>query len=280
MKSYSYEEDPRKKKCFVDGMPWVSNCEKEWIDEVREKVEKKGLRIKFGPAPYIDCKTEIPYLIGVYSDLDPKEYSPVVFGGFYGFDRENYKKRRVYTGSLEDVVDLVQQELGITNSKDKKPVIATSCLTNCVGITGYNKENKAGFLIHADAMTHPILPVLVGSLGRLTPEKQVYGVHLIGGQSKGEKRHINRIIDSLTINNLNEKIRFEIVEKDLYGEDMKRNIALDTRTGEIFDYNASINGRDDLCARMMLCGFSLNLGVNVPPTLAYFPEELKLEERK
>ena len=155
---------------------------------------------------------------------------------------ENIKEifqENIYPGSLDDVVEIIQTQVGITCSKDKKPVLATYGVASCISLIGYEPNLKRGFLAHLDSLTNEVSQTIVGNLSKF-PENQNYELCLIGGNSLTNKDYVQKIIDSFTKNHFNSQIKFKIVKNDLFKDDESgsKSGALDTRTGKIYEYDA------------------------------------------
>ena len=145
--------------------------------------------------------------------------------------------REEYSSSFEDVFEIIQTEAGITCSEEEHPVLATYGIGPCVAIAGYEPNLKIGFIAHVDELTSNPSQTIVGNLERVSSD-QNYEVTLIGGNEETSRENVQKIIDNFTLNNLNPQIKFEIVDNELYEEDLNiKSIALDTRTGELYDYN-------------------------------------------
>ncbi len=52
-----------------------------------------------------------------------------------------------------NTIEIQQREGAITSGQDEKYVLATYALKVCIGVLGYNREEKLGFLMHADVLT-------------------------------------------------------------------------------------------------------------------------------
>lgn len=221
------------------GFELYSNWEEESSLELIEILKSKGISAFRDTAYMNDGKTILPGLCSIYTNVSKDKIKDVVYPWFFELERMNFKPKEKFSGSFDDVVEIVQQEFGITSAKDSKPVLATYGTGPCLAVVGYNPEDKIGFLAHLDSASSEISPALVYNLEKISKnKKQKYEFYIIGGQSKDQKKQVEEIIDSLTIRNLNEAVKFELTEKDLYGgnEISSRSMALDTRTGIVYDY--------------------------------------------
>lgn len=79
MTEYNYEEDPRRFRCKVDGLPWVLNHDVSELEEMVRSVNESGSDVRFGPAYLDDCTTELPHLVGIYSHLPVAKIGPTLF---------------------------------------------------------------------------------------------------------------------------------------------------------------------------------------------------------
>lgn len=274
----SWVKSPVQLRHEKNGLKWYLNIEEELGLELTDFLRTKGINAIYDIAYMGDGKTMIPEYCGIYTPNNKiKEFFK---DWYYELKRENYNPKQIYNDSPDDVKEIIQTEFGITHAKDKKPVLATRGLADCLGITGYNQKHKIGFLIHNDFGTSPISSSLVYHLGRLTEDKQKYEVHLIGELNKGIKKQVKKIIDSLTTYNFNKNVKFEIVEKDLYGggQIKSRSIALDTRNGEIYNYNSPFDKSEDMKERLKRVKFGINMRMKGSPILVYFPEKLNVKE--
>jgi len=163
-------------------------------------------------------------------------------GKKYNIDAPSYKSpvyienRTIpqYTGSHELVTFISQREQGVTNSSDKKPVLATSGLTACISIVGYDSSKRVGFLTHYDDLVdlNTSFTSLLGSL----PQDQEFGfdISIIGGD--GSSVNLYRAIKYQLKSGSSERIRLSVSEEDVFGN-VLRSVALDTRTGEKYVYD-------------------------------------------
>lgn len=275
----SWVKSPVQLRHEKNGFKWYSNIDRELVLELTDFLRTKGIKAIYDAAYISDGKTMLPGYCGIYTPKNNK-IGEFFEKWYYELERENYNYKQIYNDSPDDVKEIIQTEFGITHAKDKKPVLATRGLADCLGITGYNQKHKIGFLIHNDFGTSPISSSLVYHLGRLTEDKQKYEVHLIGGLNKGIKKQVKKIIDSLTTYNFNENVKFEIVEKDLYGggQIKSRSIALDTRNGEICNYNGPFDKSEDMEKRLKRVEFGITRRMKGSSILVYFPEKLNVKE--
>jgi hypothetical protein len=139
-----------------------------------------------------------------------------------------------YSGS-NDLVSIVSQgEQGITNSSDKKPVLATFGIGPCVSVVGYDSSKKTGFLTHYDSCVD--LENSLASLFGLFPKDQEFNfdVSIIGGDGSSVSTY--RAIKSQLESKSDTALRLNVSEEDIFGNE-SRSVALDTRTGQKFVYD-------------------------------------------
>ncbi len=143
------------------------------------------------------------------------------------------KERSVYNSKYKLLIEVFQGEYAITNKNDKKPVLASGVLGPCVAITGWS--NGVGFLIHYDSLTlvYESLESLVNDLG----DNKEFEIRIIGGMDFLSDSLIYSI-ESIILSQ--ELIKGRIIERDVGGV-KARAVALDTRTGELFNYKPNNN---------------------------------------
>jgi len=156
--------------------------------------------------------------------------------------KEKPPTRPPYQGKYEEMVEVFQKEFAVTKKEDPKPVLTTYGLGPCIAIVGWSPKHKIGFLTHYDSSTE-----LSSSFGRLLykisqqlgSETSKFDVRIIGGYTNQSEQIIVFLKSRL---NINEKIKMGVIEEDILGyHSLKRNVVLDTRTGETFSYNPKLN---------------------------------------
>ena len=147
--------------------------------------------------------------------------------------------RPPYNRSYQDIAEIFQGELGITNSDDPKPVLATYGVGPCVAFTGWAPKQKAGFLAHYDGLTDlsESFEVLLYWTSKSVRDLPIeFDVRLIQGDWPDKK-----IIDFIKARlNMRSDIPMKLVEEDV-GVAMCKSIALDTRTGQTYSYDPMQN---------------------------------------
>jgi hypothetical protein len=144
--------------------------------------------------------------------------------------------------SGNEIAEVVQSHFGITDSKDKKPIIATSDFFSCVGLLGYDREHGIGFLMHIEPCNdvHGGLQRLYQELAQKYPifEKEFdtyilascfYDLQTLTDLEEALKRDPS---------NLETKLNF-VCPMHLFDDmkiDGKKSVALNTRNGTILTY--------------------------------------------
>ena len=99
---------------------------------------------------------------------------------------------------------------------------------NCVAVTIYDKKTKRGFITHIDTAERAESLEKVLKDAKFNPKTtEVRIIGGITGQSEGTVEIIEGVIKNFNL---------PIVEYDILGEPIQRNIILDLKTGEVFDY--------------------------------------------
>ena len=144
----------------------------------------------------------------------------------------------------DEVAEVVQANFGVTDSNDKKPIIATSALFTCIGLLGYDSKHNLGFLMHIQPSNDVRggLERLYQELVRTHPDyEKEFDAHIVAStfhdfQNYRDLEEALRGNPSGLGTRLNASYPIEFVP------DMKRKgkpgegIALDTRSGTIFAY--------------------------------------------
>ncbi len=153
----------------------------------------------------------------------------------------------LYLGDIKDIVELKQGEHAITHANAEKPVLATWHLAECVALIGYDEKEKIGVLAHIDTCAD-IKDFFVQL-------KRPYHFYLLGGN---EGNHRESILEEAKKAKfifggfLDEKLNGKDIEKDCIwtiSMRLRRSIAIDTRTGEIYSYDPAINDGSSLHKR-------------------------------
>lgn len=140
-------------------------------------------------------------------------------------------------------------EASFSNALDRKPIVATDSLATCVGVAGYDKDNKYGFVIH---FAHPgeideSGRMLCDKIRALNPKEPIQ-IHLRGGIKGQSESLVLKIEQWIELCNKSscpmEIVSKEVCTKDLLNEQGFANgmsLSLDTRDGTISEYDADAN---------------------------------------
>ena len=153
-------------------------------------------------------------------------------------------KRPELSGDMAGVVEVRQKEQAVTRATDSKPILATFGLAACVSLVGYEERDRVGFLTHYDAstdlgesFTDILIALYKNGLTHNRPNR--FDVRIVTGWGYDSDA---RIIDQLrTRVNGGTFFSMRVVEEDTDYEPQGKSIALDTRTGELFSYDAAKN---------------------------------------
>ena len=142
------------------------------------------------------------------------------------------QKRNICKDSNSSI-QVKQGEFAVNAYSKDTPSLQTYNVCNCVAVTIYDKKTKRGFLAHIDTIERADSLEKILKTCNFNPKTSE--VRIIGGQT-GCSEGVVELIDE-TIKNSNLKV----VEYDVLGTPMEcvRNIQLDLKTGEVFDYTES-----------------------------------------
>ncbi len=88
----------------------------------------------------------------------------------------------IYLGPFDDVCEVEQRCFAITFPDAKKPILATWHLAECIGVVGFDKIHKIGFLFHVDKNAHFQKALLQFQMHLRTLYSQLFfDVRLFGG---------------------------------------------------------------------------------------------------
>lgn len=172
------------------------------------------------------------------------------------------------------VEEIFQNEIGVTIAQDPKPILVTYGLLNCVGLVGFNENQRIGFVMHYQDNTDvdKAFGVLLYNLSRLTKGQQrTFKVRIAGGLSGMSEKLVSKLKAKLQVP-IRDDIRFEIKAENVLGHVLEgRNIGIDTRTGgfiESYEPLKNPNHREPPPPEIKEMIFR-----STHPSLHYFPKE-------
>lgn len=222
----------------IDGYEFYSNYPKRQADLVEKACRELGIDIR-REAAFTAHEEPLTSHSAIY--LKEGASMSKVWLKLSRPERENYVEKVQYPGSLDDVLVIQTHEWGITDSEGEKPVVATDVISTCMVLVGYSASEQQGVMVNVDPNKGFLLHFLETSGAKETVRQleQKLGTEgdwqfrILGGNEKGQipraEELIGLLADSTVLNG-------KFVEKDLYGQDMVRSIALDTRTGEVYEF--------------------------------------------
>jgi len=144
----------------------------------------------------------------------------------------------------DEVAEVVQANFGVTDSREKKPIIATSALFTCIGLLGYDKEHNLGFLMHIQPSNDVRggLERLYQELAQTHPDyEKEFDTHIVASTFH-DFQNYQDLEEALRGNPTGLGTRLKASYPIEFMPDMKREgkpregVALDTRSGIIFAY--------------------------------------------
>ena len=144
----------------------------------------------------------------------------------------------------DEVAEVVQANFGVTDSRDEKPIIATSALFTCIGLLGYDREHNLGFLMHIQPSNavREGLERLYQELAQTHPDyEKEFDTHIVAS-TVHDFQNYRDLEKSLRGNPTGLGTRLKTSYPIEFMPDMKREgkpgegVALDTRSGTIFAY--------------------------------------------
>ena len=144
----------------------------------------------------------------------------------------------------DEVAEVVQANFGVTDSNDKKPIIATSALFTCIGLLGYDSKHNLGFLMHIQPSNDVRggLERLYQELVRTHPDyEKEFDAHIVASTFH-DFQNYRDLEEALRGNPTGLGTRLKASYPIEFMPDMKREgkpgegVALDTRSGTIFAY--------------------------------------------
>ncbi len=145
----------------------------------------------------------------------------------------------------DNTAEAIQSEVVFSQSDDDKPILATYGAGPCVIVAGYERSQKIGFVAHFSHAGEVEVgaDLILDRLKRMLNEKSGnFSVFLKGGiiddpVSENTFKAIKKWVS--TTNDHASHIALKILSSDpLNSEDEEsKSLALDTRSGAIYDYN-------------------------------------------
>jgi hypothetical protein len=160
--------------------------------------------------------------------------------------RENYGH---FTSA--EAEGILQHEMGFTDAKSERPVLATFGAGPCIAIAVYNPETRTASLAHIDALTE--LPSTDALFYQLSKDSDAtLEVHLAGGMEMSREQ-VTELIRRIQIKpNVAVKSANIIPEDGGFGG---KSLAIDSRTGEVFtDFDVHQLNTPNLDGRLMMVG--------------------------
>ena len=144
------------------------------------------------------------------------------------------KPREVYSGNFSLIKGKGMGKL-ISTEKSDTPIIATWGIGPCIMLSGYDTEQKIGFLVHYSDSAEICYTAnsLVKEISKTTKNKPILQFYLVGGYS-GMSNETLTDVERYLQENFN---RPKISHKDVLGKlgpFDARSFALDTRNGKIY----------------------------------------------
>ena len=143
-----------------------------------------------------------------------------------------------------EVAEVVQANFGVTDSRDEKPIIATSALFTCIGLLGYDREHNLGFLMHIQPSNDVRggLERLYQELAQTHPDyEKEFDTHIVASTFH-DFQNYRDLEEALRGNPTGLGTRLKASYPIEFMPDMKREgkpgegVALDTRSGTLFAY--------------------------------------------
>lgn len=220
-------EDPRE-KFESEGYNWISNFSNDEAEIIEDVCKSEEIAYRRSPAFSRDGQ-HIPSMSAIY--LPEGVSMAKVWQELSAPEREGYFPKKQYSGSLDEVLVIQTHEWSVTDATKKKPVIATDCIDTCMVVTGYEPDKHTGFLVHFTETSDA--PSTLRELERELGDGNNYQLRILGGTSKSQKPRANQLMQLF---GESEAINGEFVERDLYGANSLRHVALDTRTGQVYGF--------------------------------------------
>lgn len=173
----------------------------------------------------------------------------------------------------DKIAEALQSELAITIAGDARPIVATYACVSCVAVGGYDPTNKIAFVVHfatADEVRKcgGLVFYNISKLAK-TPISSPIQLHLRGGEQGSSEATVEAI--KLWMGLRRQEFPMEIASEDILTSGMDKSLLIDSRTGEVSEYNPMLNDKRRSFSsldfyRMMSSAYIPNI------TLAYSPK--------
>lgn len=160
-----------------------------------------------------------------------------------------------FSGNYNELQDVPQMSWQIATHESEKPVLATSGLSNCIGVVAYDRRKKLAFLSHSDSFScacgrnewdskkQDFVYVNVNGdvrsfyrrLTEMEGEFELDVKMIIGNYPDKEMIDITR----RTIEKTGDRVRLLNLERIDMGQ--LGSVAIDARTGKLFTYDPELN---------------------------------------
>ncbi len=151
---------------------------------------------------------------------------------------------------LNEIAECGVEEAVFTHALDRRPIVATDSLATCVGMAGYERENRFGFVIHftvEDAL-EASKEMLLEKIKQMSKDSHPIEIHLRGGIA-GHSEPLVAAIEEWVRSSSELGCQMIIVSKEVLTEGLLNasgtpntmSISLDTRDGTINTYDSSTN---------------------------------------
>ena len=148
-----------------------------------------------------------------------------------------------FAGNFNEVAEVLQGEVAVTDGAARLPITATWGVGPCVGIAGWDRTNKTSFMCHfdVDKAVRPTQETILYHLRQAANNNQFRGsIIIFSGQSSAEQATAREVIE-LCRNNQGDDIRFDVVYQELGIQGDGISLALDSRTGALSRYKFTNN---------------------------------------
>jgi hypothetical protein len=172
----------------------------------------------------------------------------------------------------EEIAEILQAEAGVTIATDKKPIIATYGAGPCVAVGGYEATNKIAFIVHFSnaGEVRNSGGMIFYNIAKLAKEKieKPIQLHLKGGIKGMSEATVEAIKMWMR---QREDLPMEIATQDILKIGDGESLLIDSRTGEVSDYNPLANPKSRKTSEQeaivaLMSTFEPNI------TLAYSPK--------
>lgn len=145
-----------------------------------------------------------------------------------------------------EIVEILQSEVGFTSATDKKPIVATYGCAWCVALGGYDPNNHTAFIVHFSNVKEIIqiggtIYENIRNLAQKKVKKPIQ-LHIRGGIMSNESTDIIKGI--MAWMTWQDKIPMEIASEDTFsGCFGGESLSIDSRTGSVSGYDPLTNPR-------------------------------------